>query len=185
MDWTVSAFVSPDYVAIGTDGRRFMPIHSAGILLYRRQRGDGIEVFLIHPGGPYWSKKDEGAWSIPKGIVDQSEDHLAAARREFHEETGFVVEGTFLALGTFRQPSGKHLSVWALEGDCNPAELKSNSFEMIWPPKSGRVQNFPEADRGAWFNRAEAVAKITKGQRQILDSFFVALDGNDRRKTRC
>ncbi|HEY8948746.1 MAG TPA: NUDIX domain-containing protein [Rhizomicrobium sp.] len=152
-----------------------MPIESAGILLYRRHNG-GADVFLIHPGGPYWARKDEGAWSIPKGLIDPQEDHLLAARREFREETGFDVDGDFRPLGTFRQPSGKRLSVWALEGDCDPSMLRSNVFEMIWPPKSGRMQSFPEADRGAWFARTEAEAKILKGQKPILDALFASLE---------
>ena len=106
-----------------------MPVRSAGILLYRG-RGVGTEVFLVHPGGPYWAKKDDGAWSVPKGIVELNEDELAAACREFEEETGFKVAGKFRELGTFRQPSGKRLSVWALEGDCEPSQLVSNRFEM-------------------------------------------------------
>lgn len=151
-----------------------MPIHSAGILLYRHRDG-GPEVFLIHPGGPYWAKKDLGAWSIPKGIVDPEEYPLPAARREFREETGFDADGEFRALGTFRQPSGKRLSIWALEGDCDSAKMKSNNFEMIWPPKSGKMQRFPEADRCGWFASAEAQAKIVKGQRPILDAFYASL----------
>lgn len=151
-----------------------MPLQSAGILLYRR-RPRGAEVFLIHPGGPYWTRKDEGAWSIPKGLIDPAEDHLLAARREFQEETGFAAEGDFHVLGTFRQPGGKRLSVWSLEGDCDPSKLRSNVFEMMWPPKSGRLQNFPEADRGGWFARTEAESKIVKGQKPVLDAFFASL----------
>lgn len=148
-----------------------MAIHSAGILLHRSRHGVA-EVFLVHPGGPYWAKKDLSAWSIPKGIVDADEDHLLAAQREFREETGFLVEGAFAPLGTFRQPSGKQLSVWAVEGDCDPAKLVSNSFEMIWPLKSGQTQSFPEVDRGGWFAQADAMAKIVKGQQPILRYFF-------------
>jgi predicted NUDIX family NTP pyrophosphohydrolase len=151
-----------------------MPIHSAGLVLYRRIRG-APEVFLIHPGGPFWKNKDDGAWSIPKGLIDAKEDHLAAARREFKEETGFDVDGEFVLLGTFRQPSGKQLTAYALEGNCDAAELKSNPFEMEWPPKSGRMQSFPEADRGAWFGRAEAERKILAGQRPILAKLFDGL----------
>lgn len=147
-----------------------MVAYSAGLLLYRRTRG-GLEVFLIHPGGPYWAKKDDGAWSIPKGLVDPKEDRLAAARREFKEETGFDVEGEFLELGVFRQPSGKRLSVWAVEGDCDPARLVSNPFAMEWPPKSGAICSFPEADRGEWFDLRQAAGRLVKGQRPILDRF--------------
>jgi len=150
-----------------------MPAISAGILLYRR-RDSGLEVFLVHPGGPYWASKDEGAWSVPKGLVDAGEEELACARREFKEETGFDVPGAGLErdLGTFQLPGGKRLHVWAVEGDCNPAELHSNLFEMEWPPKSGRTARFPEVDRGSWFDRMPALLKITKGQRPVLEKFY-------------
>jgi predicted NUDIX family NTP pyrophosphohydrolase len=150
-----------------------MPAVSAGLLLYRR-RGSQREVFLVHPGGPYWAKKDDGAWSVPKGLVDPNEDELGCARREFGEETGFDAPpmGHELDLGTHRLPSGKRLHVWAIEGDCNPEELRSNLFEMQWPPGSGRVERFPEADRGGWFDRGQALLKITAGQRAILEKFF-------------
>ena len=150
-----------------------MPAISAGILLYRR-RDSGLEVFLVHPGGPYWARKDEGAWSVPKGLVDAAEDELACARREFKEETGFDVPGAGPErdLGTFQLPGGKRLHVWAVEGDCNPAELHSNLFEMEWPPKSGRTARFPEVDRGSWFDRMPALLKITKGQRPVLEKFY-------------
>jgi len=146
-------------------------IESAGVLLYRRK--NGLEVFLIHMGGPLWARRDQGAWSLPKGMIGGSEDPLQAARREFQEETGFKVDGTFEPLGTFRQNSGKNLTVWALEGDCDPGKLVSNHFSMIWPPRSGRRQEFPEADRGGWFGRTTAAEKIVKGQQKILDKFFV------------
>jgi predicted NUDIX family NTP pyrophosphohydrolase len=148
-----------------------LPVHSAGILLYRGH-GCGREVFLVHPGGPFWTKRDEGAWSVPKGLVDANEDLLAAARREFREETGFEVGGKFHDLGIFRQPSGKLLHIWAVEGDCDPSKLVSNSFEMVWPPKSGRMESFPEIDRGAWLQRVEALTKIVRGQRPILEKFY-------------
>src|SRR5262249_33432032 len=141
------------------------------ILLYRGQ-AERREVFLIHPGGPFWAKKDAGAWSIPKGVADPGEDHLAAARREFQEETGFVANGAPRALGTFALRSGKHLIVWAIEGDCDPAQLASNMFEMEWPPRSGRLQSVPEADRGDWFGKDEALEKITKGQRPVIEAFY-------------
>lgn len=150
-----------------------MRIQSAGVVLYRR-RGT-IEVFLIHPGGPYWRNKDAGAWSIPKGVVSPQEDALAAAKREFQEETGFAPSGAFKPLGTFRQPSGKDLTAYAVEGNCDPAKLVSNTFEIIWPPKSGRLQSFPEADRGAWFETRESLVKILKGQRPILEKLFAEL----------
>lgn len=126
-----------------------MPKLSAGILLHRSN--GNREVFLVHPGGPFWAKKDEAAWSIPKGLVDADEDTLAAARREFLEETGFAVDGDFVPLGEFRQPGAKVVIAWALEGDADPVELKSNLFEMEWPPRSGMKRQFPEVDRAAWF----------------------------------
>lgn len=149
-----------------------MPQTSAGILLYRQHRG-ALEVFLVHPGGPFWAKKDENAWSLPKGLIDPDEDALFAARREFREETGFDLEGAFADLGTFRLLGGKNLHVFALEGDCDPAKLKSNHFEMEWPPRSGRRQSFPEADRGDWFDPETALKKITKGQKKVLEAFFI------------
>jgi predicted NUDIX family NTP pyrophosphohydrolase len=146
---------------------------SAGILLYRRTVS-GVEVFLVHPGGPFWAKKDDGAWSVPKGLVDPREDELAAARREFREETGFALNPGAAAhdLGVVRQPSGKRLHVWAIEGDCDPADLTSNLFQMEWPPRSGRVGQFPEIDRGAWLARAPSLLKIAPGQRPMLERFY-------------
>ena len=144
---------------------------SAGILLYRR-RDSGIEVFLVHPGGPFWANKDDGAWSVPKGLVDRGEDPLVAAQREFQEETGFKVSGPFSALGTFRQPGGKLVTIWSAEGDCDPANLASNMFEMEWPPRSGRKKSFPEVDRGSWFDEPQALAKILKGQREAIEAFY-------------
>lgn len=121
-------------------------------------------------------KKDEGAWSLPKGLVNPNEDELAGARREFREETGFDAgSGPARDLGTFRLPSGKRVHAWAIEGDCDPAELRSNLFEMEWPPKSGRTGRFPEVDRGAWFERAQALLKIAKGQVAILEMFYAGL----------
>jgi predicted NUDIX family NTP pyrophosphohydrolase len=147
-----------------------MPIESAGLLLYRRRHG--LEVFLIHMGGPLWASKDAAAWSIPKGVISRNEEPLAAARREFQEETGFSAEGDFLLLGSFRQNSSKNLTVWVMEGDCDPARLTSTLFSMVWPPKSGRLQQFPEADRGGWFDRTTALEKIVKGQRSVLEAFY-------------
>lgn len=150
-----------------------MPAISAGVLLYRR-RGLGTEVFLVHPGGPFWAKKDEGAWSVPKGLVDRDENELECARREFTEETGFDAGGNGAEhdLGSFRQPSGKRLHIWAIEGDCDPARLQSNLFDLEWPPKSGRTAKFPEVDRGGWFARTAALLKIVSGQRAILEKFY-------------
>ena len=146
---------------------------SAGLLLHRR-RGSLAEVFLVHPGGPYWAKKDDGAWSVPKGLVNPQEDELACARREFKEETGFDAGGGGHErdLGTYPQPSGKRLHVWAIEGDCDPAQLRSNSFTMEWPPRSGRSAQFPEIDRGDWFDRARALLKISPGQRPVLERLY-------------
>ncbi|MGN6517744.1 MAG: NUDIX domain-containing protein [Rhizomicrobium sp.] len=149
-------------------------IETAGILLFRT-RNARIEIFLIHMGGPLWAKRDEGAWSVPKGAIGRSEDPFEAAKREFREEVGSVVQGAATFLGTFRQNSSKNLSVWAIEGDLDPATLKSNMFNMVWPPKSGRVQQFPEADRGEWFLREAAYRKIVKGQQKVLDAFFAAM----------
>jgi len=148
-----------------------MPKRSAGILLYRRI-GDGHEVLLVHPGGPFWARRDEGAWSIPKGEIAEGEDALAAARREFQEETGFRLaqEGRLIALGSFRQSGAKTVEVWALEGDVDPADLASNTFTMEWPPRSGRMQVFPEVDRVAWFTPGEAARRILKGQAPILQA---------------
>ena len=150
---------------------------SAGILMYRCA-GEGAEVFLVHPGGPFWAKKDEGAWSIPKGLPTEGEDLLAAARREFHEETGFTAEGHFMPLGAFKQPGGKIVHAWAVEGDCDPSKLKSNLFEMEWPPKSGRRARFPEVDRAGWFHAHEAQIKILRGQQLILTKLFALLGVN-------
>jgi Predicted NTP pyrophosphohydrolase len=141
---------------------------SAGILLYRL-RGGGIEVFLVHPGGPFWAKRDEGVWSIPKGEYEPGADSLTAAKREFHEETGFDVDGTFHPLTALKQPSGKVISAWAVEGDVDAATMRSNTFALEWPPKSGRTQEFPEVDRGAWFDLPTAQLKLHPGQRDFLD----------------
>jgi len=157
-----------------------MPRRSAGILLYRRT-GRSLELFLVHPGGPFWAKKDEGAWSIPKGLHEEAEDPLAAAQREFTEETGMVCAGPFITLGEFRQPGGKVLRAWAMEGDCDPAALNSNEFSMEWPPRSGRMQSFPEVDRGAWLAPDEARRKILKGQLPILEALLRHLGENQAR----
>lgn len=144
-----------------------MPKRSAGILLYRRNER-GLEVFLVHPGGPFWAKKDRGAWVIPKGEYGDSEDPLDAARREFKEETGFTVEGIFVSLGSIRQTGGKIVSVWTVEGDCDPAKLTSDSYRMEWPPRTGREIEFPEVDRGAWFSIQDAHDYILPSQSPML-----------------
>lgn len=150
------------------------PKESAGLLLYRR-RDDRIEVLLVHPGGPLWKKKDEGAWSIPKGELDGDEDALACARREFEEETGFVANGPFLPLGSVRQKSGKLVHAWAFEGDCDPSALRSNGFEMEWPPRSGRMQQFPEIDRAEFFDIERARERLNPAQVDFLDELVEAL----------
>jgi predicted NUDIX family NTP pyrophosphohydrolase len=131
--------------------------------MYRRSSG-GPEVFLVHPGGPFWAKKDLGAWTIPKGEYEAGEDPLAAAQREFQEETSFTPAGPFLPLGTVRQASGKTVTAWAFEGDCDPAQLVSNTCTIEWPPRSARHMEIPEVDRGAWFSLDEARARIRKEQ---------------------
>ncbi len=141
---------------------------SAGIVLYRR-RETGIEVLLVHPGGPFWAKKDDGAWSIPKGEYVEGEDPLSVAKREFAEETGSELRGSCAELPPARQPSGKIIRAWAVEGDLDAASIRSNSFSMEWPPKSGRVQSFPEVDRGLWCIIALARRKLLPGQRVLLD----------------
>jgi predicted NUDIX family NTP pyrophosphohydrolase len=151
-----------------------MPKRSAGILLYRR-RAAGFEVLLVHPGGPFWAKKDAGAWSIPKGEYSEGEDPLAVARREFIEETGARLEGECLLLGEVVQPGRKVVTGFALEGDLDPATLRSNAFELEWPPKSGRKATFPEIDRAQWFSPAEAQQKILSGQRPFLDRLQKAI----------
>jgi len=145
-------------------------------LLYRRTAG-GIEVLLGHPGGPFWRNKDMGSWSIPKGLIGAGESPLAAARREFVEETGYKPRGKSLPLGAAKQPGGKIVHVWAAEDNWDAALLKSNMFEMEWPPGSGRRQSFPELDRAAWLSLAEARAKLLKGQVVFLDRLVEALDG--------
>jgi len=146
---------------------------SAGLLLYRKRHGQGVEVLLGHPGGPLWCNKDFGAWSIPKGLIPGSEKPLAAAQREFAEETGYNPCGEPLALGAAKQPGGKLVHVWAIEDDWNPDDLESNFFEMEWPPRSGRTQAFPELDRAAWFDLAEARVRILKGQAVFLDRLLL------------
>ena len=145
-----------------------MPKQSAGLLLYRLRESQ-VEVFLVHPGGPFWAKKDAGAWSIPKGEYASGEDPLDAARREFAEETGFEPEGDFVSLGTIRQTGGKVVSVWAVEGDCDPAQIRSNLCTIEWPPRSGRRMEIPEVDRAGWFSLDEAREKILKSQGPVLD----------------
>jgi predicted NUDIX family NTP pyrophosphohydrolase len=147
---------------------------SAGLLVFRRT--SRLEVFLVHPGGPFWAKKDAGAWSLPKGEFAPGDNALDAARREFQEETGFSLDGDFVPLGSVRQPGGKVVHAWALEGDLDAAAIRSNTFSMEWPPRSGRMQQFPEVDRAAWFTLDEARVKMLKGQLPLLDA-LIALVG--------
>ena len=144
------------------------PKKSAGILLFREISGR-LEVLLVHPGGPFWSKKDEGAWSIPKGEFEEDETPLEAARREFEEEMGSPVQGEAIPLSQLKQPSGKIIHAWAVRGDFNPALLRSNTFPLEWPPKSGRMQEFPEVDRAGWFTIETANQKILNGQAAFLE----------------
>jgi predicted NUDIX family NTP pyrophosphohydrolase len=151
-----------------------MPKRSAGILLHRTGEA-GLEVLLVHPGGPFWAKKDLGAWSIPKGEHDDDEDALACAKREFAEETGSVpADGALTDLGTVKQKSGKVVRAWALEGDLDADAIRSNTFTMIWPPRSGREQAFPEVDRAEWFALAEARERINPAQSAFLDRLAAA-----------
>jgi len=151
---------------------------SAGLLMYRRARGV-LQVLLAHPGGPFWRNKDDGAWTLPKGEYEAPEEALAAACREFAEETGFDVQGPFVPLGEVRQKSGKRVAAWAFRGDCDPGTLRSNSFELEWPPKSGKLESFPEIDRVQWFTLAEARGKILPAQRDLLDRLEAALADAD------
>jgi predicted NUDIX family NTP pyrophosphohydrolase len=140
---------------------------SAGVLPYRFSRG-GLEVLLVHPGGPYWARKDLGAWSIPKGEFEPGEDPRDAARREFQEETGFTAEGTLVPLTPRLQPGGKLVHAWALRGDWDPGLIRSNNFSLEWPPRSGQMREFPEADRAEWFALDEARRRILPGQVPFL-----------------
>lgn len=145
-----------------------MPRISAGLLMYRMKEGE-LQVLLAHPGGPYFVKKDEASWTIPKGEPDADEDLLLAAQREFKEETGIAAAGPFVPLRPIKQKGGKVVHAWAFAGDCNPAKLASNTFTMEWPPKSGNWQEFPEIDRAEWFDLATARKKIKAGQEELID----------------
>jgi predicted NUDIX family NTP pyrophosphohydrolase len=136
--------------------------------MYRRRAGT-LEVFLVHPGGPFWARRDAGAWSIPKGEIDPTEEPLAAARREFAEETGFAAEGAFRPLAPVTQAGGKIVQAWAVEGDLDPSALQSNTFSIEWPPRSGRQRTFPEVDRAAWIALDVAREKINPAQAALLD----------------
>ena len=151
-----------------------MPKRSAGLLMYRRSHRT-LELLLVHPGGPFWAKKDEGAWSIPKGEYDDGEDVRAVAKREFAEEVGAVPDGALVDLGEVVQGGGKRVRAFALEGDFDVVRLQSNTFELEWPPKSGRRQTFPEVDRAAWFAPDTARQKILAGQRPFIDRLIDAV----------
>jgi predicted NUDIX family NTP pyrophosphohydrolase len=152
-------------VTLRTHGR----VRSAGIIVYRRRGGTGLEVLLVHPGGPFWAKKDLGAWSIPKGEIADGEDPLAAALREFAEETGQTISGDFRTLAPAKQPSRKIVHAFAVEGEVDADGIVSNEFDLEWPPRSGRTQRFPEVDRGTWFTIAEARRRIHVGLVPVLD----------------
>jgi predicted NUDIX family NTP pyrophosphohydrolase len=152
-----------------------MPKRSAGILLFKRESG-ALRVLLVHPGGPFWQKRDRGSWSIPKGEYVEDEDACAVASREFQEETGVSAPaGDLIPLGEVRQGGGKVVTAWGLEGDLDPEKIVSNTFEMVWPPKSGRHQTYPEIDRAGWFTLAEAREKILDGQRPLLERLAAAI----------
>jgi len=152
---------------------------SAGLLVYRRRNGN-LEVLLVHPGGPFWAKKDEGAWSIPKGEIAEEEEPLKAARREFFEETGFHMDGKFIALTPLKQRGGKWVYAWAVEGDCNAESIRSNVFSLEWPPRSGKSREFPEVDRAAWFPLEQAKQKILKSQLSLLEELRPKTEGGSR-----
>jgi predicted NUDIX family NTP pyrophosphohydrolase len=151
-----------------------MPKKSAGLLMYRRRHGV-LEVFLVHPGGPFWQKKDAGSWSIPKGEYTTEGDPLEVAKREFQEETGFKASGEFVPLTSRKQPSGKIITAWAFEGGCDASTIKSNTFSMEWPPRSGKREEFPEVDRAGWFSIPDAKQKIIKGQSGFVDELVRVL----------
>jgi predicted NUDIX family NTP pyrophosphohydrolase len=153
-----------------------MPRRSAGLLMYRIKDG-ATQVLLAHPGGPYFVKKDDGAWSIPKGEPDTEEDLLITAQREFEEETRVKPTGPFIPLKPVKQKGGKIVHAWAVEGDCDPATIQSNTFTMEWPPRSGQQQAFPEVDRAEWFDLATAKRKAKSGQVGLIDELEIILSG--------
>lgn len=152
---------------------------SAGILMFRKQ-GNEVEFFIVHPGGPFWKNKDEGAWSIPKGEFAEGEEPLIAARREFREETGFDVDGDFHALSPVKQKSGKWIFAWGVEGNLDQSRIHSNTFPLQWPPKSGKYIDVPEVDRGGWFNYEVAKKKLIPGQVALLDELYTLTKTTDK-----
>ena len=156
-----------------------MPKCSAGILMFRTCDAT-LQVFLVHPGGPFWRNKDAGAWSIPKGEYTEGEHPLDAAKREFREETGFDARGEFIPLGQIKQSGGKLVTAFAVEGDCSPVKIRSNTFSIEWPPKSGRQEEFPEIDRADWFSLEKARTRIVKGQASFLDRLLAAITADSR-----
>jgi predicted NUDIX family NTP pyrophosphohydrolase len=153
---------------------------SAGLVMYRLQRGE-IEALLVHLGGPFWAKKDEGAWFIPKGEIMQGEDEFSAAKREFQEETGIKPQGQFAPLGKVRHKSGKTVVAWAFEGNCDPLSIKSNTFRIEWPPRSGRQREFPEVDRAQWFTMEAARNKIHRDEFELLKRLGEGLNKDPQR----
>ena len=156
-----------------------MPTRSAGILLYRL-KNKLPEVFLVHPGGPFWAKKDDGAWTIPKGEFDEREVPLDAAKREFEEETGTKISGEFIELNPVKQKSGKIVFAWAVEGDIDPTKIRSNEFEIEWPPRSGKMKSFPEIDKASWFDPKEAKKKIIAAQVPLVEELEKMVLGSNR-----
>ena len=150
---------------------------SAGLLLFRRTDA-GVEIFLAHPGGPFWRRRDVGAWTIPKGLIEPGEDSLEAARREFEEETGIRPTGPFLPLGSIRQKAGKTVHAWAWEGDADPDTIRSNEIELEWPRGSGMRRSYPEVDRCAWYDPASARERINSAQAELIDRLIEALEEN-------
>lgn len=153
-----------------------MTVRSAGILLYKYTDAK-LQLLLVHPGGPFWVNRDEGAWSIPKGEYEENEDPLGAAQREFKEETGYEIDGHFIDLGEIRQPSRKIVHTWAIERDLDTARITSNLFSLEWPRNSGKFRNYPEIDRAEWFGIAQARRKILRGQAGFIDRLIVEING--------
>jgi predicted NUDIX family NTP pyrophosphohydrolase len=151
---------------------------SAGILLYRLNENHRVEFFLVHPGGPFFAKKDDGYWTIPKGEIDEGEDALVAAKREFEEETGKKLDGPFIHLGEIKQKAGKVVEAWAINGDIDPTRIVSNHFEIEWPPRTGKIKSFPEVDRAGWFDQEQASKKILPAQSTFLQRVIASFESN-------